>query len=155
MSFHPLSILLAVGAAANTIRDLPLLHPSLPSQPILTTSSPPLGPGSYWQCIVICSYQVKMTCGLASVQLSCFVEKHRCVISPFFLSLPETIYNDGCRHTHRSAGCLRHCQSGISVYSHSDFGKITVFFETKEGKREEKQQDLMMSFHIISMINSQ
>lgn len=41
-----------------------------------------------------------MTCGLASVQLSCFVEKHRCVFSPFFLSLPEALYSEGCRHTH-------------------------------------------------------
>lgn len=82
-----------------------------------------------------CDYQVNLTPTLQP----CFEEKNRCVISQFFLGLPETPYIEGCRHKHWSSGCPRWRSSGILIYSHSGFGKVIRFLKQK--KETEKKNN--------------
>lgn len=92
-----------------------------------------------------CDYQVNLPC----VRLPCFGEKHKSIISPFFLSLQKTLYSGGCRHKHWSAGCPRQHLSGILIYSHSGFGKVIVFLKQRKETEKKNIKGVVMYLYKI------
>lgn len=83
------------------------------------------------------------------VNLPCFEEKHKCTLFPHFSWVSRKPFSEGWRHKHWSAECPRQCLSGISIYSHSGFGKVIVLLKQKKETEKKNIKRMVMFLYKI------